>query len=197
MDYKVKLNKLHSILESFSDQITYTKEKDFFILECSNVNSKNHKDLTLKLKINYSDMMLNEMAWGYSADFGATENKYITRKDALDTIAQSIAQILDKEMFDSESLKSLPTNEAKNNVYMNVLNEIESLGLSKWRVEFMMPENDYLLLPIGPNLGDYKLTIEKMRDFDALKMLELKQALKDDLAFHEALRIQDVLKRLL
>lgn len=210
MDYKERLSNLYLILkENFSDDITYTKEKEFLYLECKGVKTPKHKDLTLKLKIKYDDLMLNEMAWAYSAGQTADDH-YVLRKDTMDSIEQALKTIVDREMFNQEYLETLPTNEneetkeeaiteARNTVYLQVINEIGNLRLGHWRVEFMNSDNDYLLIPVEKGMlnEEYKLTVDKLKDFDMLKMLELKQKLNHEQAYHEITRVKDVLKRLL
>jgi len=210
MDYKKRLTDLYLILkENFSEDITYTKEKDFLYLECKGVETPNRKDLTLKLKINYDDMMMNEMAWAYSA--GQTnDDHYVLRKDTLKSIEQSLKNVIDKEMFDSEYLDSLPENkvdenspeaiqEARNTQYLKVMNEIDNLGLGHWKLEFMNSDNDYLLVPVEKGMlsEKFNLTVDKLKDYDTIKMLELKQKLQHSQAYHEITRVKDVLKRLL
>ena len=208
MDYKERLSEIHAILkETFSDDITYTKEKDYLYLECKGVKSPNHNNLTLKLKIKYDDLMLNEMQWAYSAGQVADDH-YVLRSDRLDSIRQSLIDVVDNEMFSAGYLNSLPTNEkteeekiqeARNTVYLQVVNEIQNLGLSRWKVEFMNSNNDYILIPSEKGIlkETFNLTIDVLNEYDPIKMLELKQVLGDGHAYHEVLRIKDVLKRLL
>ena len=147
--------------------------------------------------------MLNEMMWSYSAGESA-EDHYVLRKDTLDSISQSLQDVIGKEMFNSEYLNTLENREetieeARNTLYLKVINEIQNLGLGKWAVHFMSSENDYLLLPTekGTLKESFKLTIDKLNNYDSLKMLELKQEINNDQSYSEVLRIKDVLKRLL
>jgi len=208
MDYKERLSEIYAILkETFSDDITYTKEKDYLYLECKGVKTPNHNNLTLKLKIKYDDLMLNEMQWAYSAGQVADDH-YVLRSDRLDSIRQSLIDVVDNEMFSVGYLDSLPANEqteeskieeARNTIYLKVINEIQNLGLSRWRVEFMNGENDYLLIPSEKGMlkDSFNLTVDRLNGYDAIKMLELKQALGGGHAYNEILRVKDVLKRLL
>jgi hypothetical protein len=212
MDYKERISNLYLILkENFSDDITYTKEKDFLYLECKGVETPKHKDLTLKLKIKYDDLMLNEMAWAYSAGQTADDH-YVLRKDTMESIEQALKTIVDREMFNQDYLETLPTNEeakeeakeeaiteARNTVYLKVINEIDSLRLGHWKVEFMNSDNDYLLVPVEKGMlsEKFRLTVDKLKDFDTIKMLELKHKLNHAQAYHEITRVKDVLKRLL
>jgi len=208
MDYKERLSDIYKILkETFSDDVTYTKEKDYLYLECKGVKMPNHDNLTLKLKIKYDDLMLNEMQWAYSAGQVADDH-YVLRTDRLDSIRQSLMDVVDKEMFSKEYLNSLPANEqseeekfleARNTVYLQVVNEIQNLNLNRWRVEFMDGNNDYILIPSEKGIlkESFNLTVDRLNGYDAIKMLELKKVLGDGQAYHEILRVKDVLKRLL
>jgi len=208
MDYKNKLSNLYSILkDNFSDDITYRKEKDYLYLECKGIDTPKHKNLTLNLKIKYNDLMLNEMAWAYSAG-AVADDHYVLRSDTLASIEKSLRDVINTEKFNSVYLDSLPKNEAskdeaikeaKNQIYLKVINEIQSLGLGLWRVEFMNSFNDYLLVPATKGMlkEGFNLTVDVLNTYDMIKMLELKQALNNPQAYHEIQRVKDVLKRLL
>lgn len=208
MDYKDKLSNLYLILkENFSEDISYKKEKEYLFLECKGINTPNRKNLTLNLKIKYNDLMLNEMVWSYSAGQVADDH-YVLRKDTLESIEQSLKDIVDTEKFNPNYLNSLSKNEkdndlilqeAKNELYNKVFNEIESLNLYLWKVVFNNSINDYDLIPSDEiiNKDELNLTIDVLNNYNAINMIELKNKLNHVQAFHEIERVKDVLKRLL
>lgn len=211
MDFKTKISNIYSILkENFSADIKYTKEKEYVYLECKGIETPYHTDLTLKLRIKYDDLMVNEMMWGYSAG-AVADDHYVLRKDTLESIEKALRDVIDTEKFSDDYLNTLPKNEkrekereeeaiqeAKNTRYLQMLNEIQNLQLGYWRVEFLNSNNDYLLIPIEKGMlkESFNLTVDVLNGYDALKMLELKQAINNDQAYHEILRVKDVLKRI-
>lgn len=192
MDYKDKLSNLYSILkENFSEDIVYTKEKDYLYLECKGIETPNHSNLTLNIKMKYSDLMLNEMCWGYSAGESA-DNHYVLRSDTLASIEKSLKDIIGTEKFNKKYLDTLPKNEATNQIQLKVINEITSLNLNHWQIH-----NEVLIPNSGMIQENFILTTDILNNYDTIKMLELKQLLNNEQAYHEIMRVKEVLKRLL
>lgn len=188
MDYKEKINNLyHIIKENFTSEIEYIKNKDFFIIECKNVSTKNREELKLKIKIDYNSFMTNEMNWSYCTSID--NDSYITRKDTLETLSETISNILEKEMFEKNYLETLPLkkiNESNSAIDTIKLREIDTLNLTYWKVDAV---NECI------NFNNHTFNVPELLNINTLKLLEFKNFLNNDQAYHEFNRIIEILKK--